>query len=126
MPKPRHGKQNKQATEAGHHCHGRAWIEGADGTFLGHGRVVLLERIRDTGSIAKAARSMEMSYKHAWDLVDSINRQATAPLVAKASGGRGGGGTTLTEAGERAIQAFWSLHQRLQEFLAEETKRLEL
>lgn len=110
----------------GYHCRGRAWIEGSDGTFLGYGRVVLLERIRESGSISKAARSMEMSYKHAWDLVDSMNRQARSPLVEKVSGGGGGGGTRLTEAGERAIDTFWTLHARLETFLAEQTQELEL
>jgi len=117
-------KAKKTATE-GYHCHGRAWVEGKDGTFIGYGRAVLLERIRDFGSISKAAKSMEMSYKHAWDLLDSMNSQAKEPLVKKVSGGRGGGGTQLTEAGEKAINAFWSLHARLEKFLAEETKKLE-
>jgi len=109
----------------GYRCRGRTWIEGKDGTFLGYGRVVLLERIRDTGSISRAAKTMEMSYKHAWDLVDSMNRQAKVPLVEKVSGGRGGGGTRLTEAGERAIASFRTLHARLEKFLAEESNRLE-
>ena len=38
---------------------GRVWIDGPDGTFLGYGRVVL-ERIRECGSVSAAARSMEM------------------------------------------------------------------
>ncbi|MDH3359597.1 MAG: LysR family transcriptional regulator [Desulfobulbaceae bacterium] len=127
MKKPSRNKRSpaKRNADDGYHCHGRAWIEGKDGTFLGYGRVVLLERIRDHGSISKAAISMEMSYKHAWDLIDSMNRQAKNPLVEKVSGGRGGGGTQLTEAGEQAIDAFWSLHARLEKFLAEETKKLE-
>ena len=120
-------RAKRTGTDAeGYRCRGRAWIEGRDGTFLGYGRVVLLERIRETGSISKAAKTMEMSYKHAWDLVDSMNRQAKEPLVEKVSGGRGGGGTRLTEAGERAIAGFWTLHGRMEEFLAAETKRLEL
>jgi len=126
MRKSRHAAKDQPKRQPGYRCHGRTWIEGTDGTFLGYGRVVLLERIREFGSIAKAARAMEMSYKHAWDLVAAMNRQAKEPLVAKSSGGRGGGGTTLTAAGEQAIEAFWTLHRRLEEFLAEETKRLEL
>ena len=128
MRKPTRRKKQAAPGPAtdGYHCRGRAWIEGSDGTFLGYGRVVLLERIREFGSISKAALSMEMSYKHAWDLVDSMNRQARSPLVEKISGGRGGGGTCLTEAGERAIDAFWTLHARLEKFLAEETQKLDL
>jgi molybdate transport system regulatory protein len=50
---------------------GRLWIEGKDGTFHGYGRVMLLERIRQYGSNTEAAKSMNMLYRHAWELVES-------------------------------------------------------
>ncbi|MES9845220.1 MAG: LysR family transcriptional regulator [Candidatus Sedimenticola sp. 6PFRAG5] len=106
--------------------HGRVWIEGPEGTFLGYGRVVLLERIRDHGSITAAARSMEMSYRHAWKLVDSMNRQSRKPVVNKSTGGRGGGGAVLTETGEQAIECFWSAHRDFKNFLAEHSKQIDL
>lgn len=101
----------------GYRLKGRIWIEGEDGTFLGYGRVVLLERIREHGSISEAARSMNMSYKHAWQLVESMNRQSRAPLVETATGGKGGGGTRLTEAGEKAVELFWHIYGRFKDFL---------
>jgi len=103
---------------------GRVWIDGTDGTFLGYGRVVLLERIREFGSITKAAKSMEMSYRHAWDLVDSMNRQAKRPFVELATGGKGGGGARVTEDGERAIQLFWKFSEDFQRFIAKEQQKL--
>jgi molybdate transport system regulatory protein len=105
---------------------GRVWVEGPGGTFLGYGRVVLLERIREHGSISAAARSMEMSYRRAWRLVDSMNRQSSNPVVISTTGGRGGGGARLTPEGERAIAAFWSLWQDLQGFLGERSRALDL
>jgi molybdate transport system regulatory protein len=87
---------------------------------------VLLERIREHGSLSAAARSMETSYRHAWQLVDSMNRQSRVPVVTLSVGGKGGGGAQLTEAGERAIDAFWSLWNGLEEFLAAQTRMLEL
>jgi len=96
---------------------GRIWIEGPEGTFLGYGRVTLLERIRQHGSISAAARSMQMSYLRAWKLVDSMNRQGRQPLVEKSTGGRGGGGARLTETGERSIELFWSAYRDFQQFL---------
>jgi molybdate transport system regulatory protein len=105
---------------------GRLWVEGPEGTFLGYGRVVLLERIRDHGSITAAARSMDMSYRHAWDLVDSMNRQSRTAVVATSTGGRGGGGTRLTEAGHRAIEIFWQMYKSFGRFLDDRTGRLEL
>ena len=104
---------------------GRLWIEGRDGTFLGYGRVVLLERIGEHGSISAAARSMSMSYRHAWKLVDSINTQATEPLVEMSTGGAGGGGAKLTEAGKQAVDTFWSAHTEFKAFLEQRTAELE-
>ena len=103
---------------------GRLWLEGEEGTFLGYGRVVLLERIREFGSLAQAARSMEMSYKHAWDLLDSMNRQAGCKLVETSRGGKSGGGARLTPVGERAIAVFWQYHGQFQDVLQEMTAKL--
>jgi len=103
---------------------GRLWLEGEEGTFLGYGRVVLLERIREYGSLAQAARSMEMSYKHAWDLLDSMNRQAGCKLVETSRGGKSGGGARLTPTGERAIAVFWQYHAQFQDVLQEMTAKL--
>lgn len=101
------------------HWRGRVWLEGVEGTFLGYGRVVLLERIRDYGSISQAAKSMEMSYKHAWDLLESMNRQAGGKLVETCRGGKQGGGAKLTPAGVKAIALFRYYHARFQEMLSE-------
>ena len=100
---------------------GRIWIEGSSGTFLGYGRAVLLERISELGSISKAAKSMDMSYRHAWELVDSINRQARQPLVKTSIGGKKGGGTVLTEAGEKAVRGFWEIYEKFRHFLDKES-----
>ena len=116
--------QKRKAEKPSYRCRGRIWIDGKEGTFLGYGRVVLLERIREHGSITKAAKSMEMSYRHAWELVDSMNRQAAEPLVESAAGGSGGGGANLTRAGEDAIRLFWKFYDDFQAFLGEEEKKL--
>lgn len=105
---------------------GRLWIEGPDGTYLGYGRVVLLERIREYGSISAAARSMEMSYRHAWDLVDSMNRQSRTPIVISSTGGRGGGGAELTREGEQAIKTFWSAYHDFKAYLANRARKMKL
>lgn len=112
--------------EQPYHLRGRIWIEGPDGTFLGYGRVILLERIQDYGSISGAARSMKMSYRHAWKLVDSMNRQSRTPVVEKTTGGLGGGGAVLTEAGERAIDCFWTAYRDFKNYLKERSQALDL
>jgi len=67
-----------------------------------------------------------MAYRHAWDLVDSMNRQAKRPFVELATGGRGGGGARVTAAGQRAIRIFRQFHKDLQAFLKREEKKLRL
>lgn len=104
---------------------GRLWIEGPEGTFLGYGRVTLLERIGEHGSISSAARSMEMSYRKAWLLVDSMNRQSRQPLVVTATGGKCGGGARLTETGRQAIILFRKAWNDLGRFLDRRSSGLE-
>jgi len=111
--------------KGGYELKGRIWIEGASGTFLGCGRVVLLERIAEFGSISKAAKSMGMSYRHAWELVDSINRQAGRPLVETSVGGKKGGGTKLTEAGRETVEGFWNIYEKFKHFLEKEGASLQ-
>ncbi len=117
---------NKPTATPSYHLRGRIWIEGPEGTFVGYGRVILLERIREHGSITAAAKSMDMSYRHAWKLVDSMNRQSRTPVVSKNTGGRGGGGTRLTPAGEQAIAAFWAAYNDFQGYLDARSKKLDL
>lgn len=96
---------------------GHIWIEGKDGTFLGYGRVALLERIREYGSITKAAKALEISYRRAWVLVDSMNQQVPRPYVVTSAGGSRGGGTRVTPEGEKAITLFWKIHENFQKFI---------
>jgi molybdate transport system regulatory protein len=103
----------------------RLWINKGEETFLAVGRVTLLERIKEYGSITQAARSMGMSYRHAWELVDSMNRLAPKPLVVTETGGKGGGGTALTPAGEKLVARFWKMFQELKEFMKEKQKKWE-
>jgi len=87
---------------------------------LSWGRVVLLEHIRETGSIAAAARSLEMAYSHAWTLVANMNRLAGEELVARTFGGKNGGRAWLTPTGEAAIAQFWEVAARFQEWLQDQ------
>ena len=124
MKKASHNPRTDKKPKPGFRA--RIWIDGPEGTFIGHGRVVLLERIIEHGSITKAAKSMGMAYRHAWDLVDSMNRQAKRPFVELATGGKGGGGARVTEDGMSAIKVFWQFNKDLDAFLAKEEKKLKL
>ncbi len=80
----------------------------------------LLERIDETGSISAAASAMGMSYKAAWEAVESINNLSDQPLVERKTGGQKGGGTTLTTYGRRVAGA----HRRLEQEREQVLKRL--
>jgi molybdate transport system regulatory protein len=73
---------------------------------MGPGKADLLDAIAKTGSISAAARSMDMSYRRAWLLVDAMNRCFREPLVRSATGGKQGGGASVTEAGIAVLQHF--------------------
>jgi molybdate transport system regulatory protein len=73
---------------------------------VGPGKIALLEAIRDTGSISAAARKLGMSYRRAWMLVDDLNRRLSKPVVAAASGGKSGGGATLSPTGRKLITLY--------------------
>ncbi|SHJ27937.1 molybdate transport system regulatory protein [Hymenobacter daecheongensis DSM 21074] len=103
---------------------GRLWMEGPDDRFMGIGRLELLEKIQEFGSISKAAQAMQMSYKRAWDLVNSLNQQARQPLVSTQTGGRRGGGAVVTAEGQQLIMEFRAMQARFQAFLEAETQRL--
>src|ERR1700748_1901975 len=66
---------------------------------IGPGKILLLENIREFGSISAAGRAMDMSYKRAGDLVDEINRICRQPAVERQTGGKNGGGAVLTPFG---------------------------
>lgn len=99
------------------HLEGRLWIARDESNLAGHGRVDLLQKIAETGSISQAAKSMGMSYKAAWDAVDAMNNLAGEPLVERVSGGKGGGGTRLTERGKRLVAAFRIIEDEHRRFL---------
>lgn len=103
---------------------GSLWIECEHERFFGPGRVELLERIADTGSINKAAQQMGMSYKKAWEMINMLNIQAKLPVVIIQSGGVKGGGTTLTEEAWELIHYHQLLRKRFAAFLDKETKQL--
>jgi molybdate transport system regulatory protein len=76
------------------------------GNFLGDTRIRLLEAIAVHGSISQAAKHVPLSYKAAWDAVDAMNNLSEQPLVERVTGGRQGGGTTLTEHGRRMVALY--------------------
>ena len=96
-----------------------------DDVMLGPGKADLLEHIRETVSIAAAGRSMKMSYKRAWSLVEEMNRSYRQPLVDSSRGGTKGGGASLTEAGESVLAHYRRIETIIAREAAEEISGLQ-
>lgn len=106
---------------------GELWMSVNGKSFGGHDRVALLREIRRCGSISKAALGVGMSYKAAWDAINSMNNLAGQLLVERLTGGKGGGGAKLTCRGEQLIRNFEQLeneHQKFMEHLSSQTSNM--
>jgi len=102
----------------------RIWIETNDNVLLGEGRVQLLKAIEKNGSLSKAAKSLKISYKKAWTLIDAVNKSAKKPVVISSIGGKGGGGAELTNYGKTLVAAFDEINKNCWAFLDQQVKKI--
>jgi molybdate transport system regulatory protein len=124
MSTPRPRKRRSHALEV----EGSLWVAVAGEPLGGHARMGLLRAVAEHGSITQAARAMGISYKGAWDAIDAMNTLSGEPLVARVTGGRGGGSTRLTARGERLVARYVqveAVHQRFVALLAAHTMDLD-
>ncbi|MGF6964068.1 molybdate transport system regulatory protein [Paraburkholderia sp. WC7.3g] len=96
---------------------GSVWFQAGTQTLGGAARIALLAAIGETGSITSAAKAVGISYKGAWDAVDTMNNLAGEPLVVRLTGGKGGGGTTLTPRAVKLIDTFRAVEREHRRFL---------
>lgn len=87
--------------------------------FLNPLKTQLLEEIRKSGSLSSAAKKMEISYQHVWTLIDEMNRIAPLPLVLKQRGGANGGGTAVSDYGERMIREYLIIQAEINKVVAQ-------
>lgn len=103
--------------------HGSVWMTVGGEDLGGSGRIELLRAVAQHGSITHGAKAVGMSYKAAWDAIDSMNTVAGAPLVERSTGGRGGGSTRLTLRGQQLVDRFAKIeavHERFVRLLSHE------
>ncbi len=84
----------------------RLRVVSGDVVSVGPGKIALLEAIGDTRSITAAAKSIGMSYRRAWVLVDEMNASLERPAVASSTGGERGGGSILTDTGLELVTLY--------------------
>jgi len=96
-----------------------------NGPKLGRGKIELLKAVRDRGSISAAARSMGMAYRHAWCLLDELNRSFSDPVITSTMGGPRGGGARITAWGEELVERFEAMNQIATESVEPHLRALE-
>ena len=97
---------SRERTTADIRLRARVWVEIGQAPGLTEAGADLLEQIEACRSLSEAARRLRFSYRRAWMLVDSMNHRWHRPLVRTATGGRRGGGSTLTELGRSVLRAY--------------------
>jgi molybdate transport system regulatory protein len=97
-------------------------FEGAEA--FGPGKVRLLELIDEQGSIRGAASAMNMSYRHAWLLLQAVEDTFGAPVISTATGGAKGGGAKLTELGKTVVARYRAIEAQAAEVAANELTEL--
>ena len=115
--RPKKPSRFSRHPEPNYAIRGRVWVEKDGQLYMGWGRAMLLEHIDRLGSIAAAARAMQLGYRNAWLWIEALNHLAPAPLVKKTTGGVGGGRARLTEEGQKIVSEYKELRTRFQEFL---------
>ena len=90
----------------------RLRILHGDDIAVGPGKIELLEAIANAGSITAAAKSLDMSYRRAWLLVDTMNRSFRTRVVDAETGGKRGGGTQLTALGVEVVRRYRNIEAR--------------
>ena len=114
-------------TNKGIELHGSVWMTVGGEKFGGPNHIALLAKIGECGSITQAAKLIKMSYKAAWDAIDTMNNLAGEPLVERLTGGKGGGGTRLTRRGQQLVENFGTIereHRRFVEQLGRQAEGL--
>ncbi|SDO15405.1 molybdate transport system regulatory protein [Filomicrobium insigne] len=99
-------------------------LKFSEGSFLGPGKVELLEGIEKYGSIVAAGKAMGMSYKRAWYLADEINEMFEQPVVVKKHGGKAGGGAELTDHGREIVAHYRSVQKLSAEAAATHIRKI--
>lgn len=98
-------------SDAAHSANPSPTLLQALGHPLSDRRLQVLRALDGCGSISQAAREVGVSYKAAWQAIDTLGNLAGVPVVEKSVGGAGGGGTKLTASGQELLRAAEAMAQ---------------
>lgn len=98
-------------------------VMARDFPAMGPGKAALVAAIAKTGSISAAARTMRMSYRRAWQLVEALNASFAEPVVLTAVGGKRGGGAVVTVFGLRLLAQYRAMESKATAAIASDLKQ---
>lgn len=75
----------------------RIYIAEEDKHLVGDGKIRLLEAVDRLGSVNLASKEFGLSYPHAWRYIHELEEAFGIKMVDAQTGGKGGGGATLTK-----------------------------
>jgi molybdate transport system regulatory protein len=93
--------------------HFKVWLEKDEHVLFGEGRKQLLQAIEDEGSLAQAAKKMNMSYRAAWGRLKASEDRLGFPLAEKDTTQGKKGGLHLTPRGKSLLDQYTTIHQAL-------------
>lgn len=99
----------------------RFWISCNGQPLFGKGKIELLLKIQETGSLRKAAEDLKMSYRKAYYSIDQMNKLAKEPVVIMVRGGKNGGKSELTEYGKKLISIYLNLENEISDFISKKS-----
>lgn len=102
----------------------KLWLEIGRRPVFGKGRMSLLEGIDRYGSINRAAKHVNISYRKAWGYIKTMEERFEVKLVQRQTGGRNGGGTTLTEEAREFMRKFEELEHGVREMVDERFRNI--
>jgi len=96
----------------------KVWLESNKNKAFGKGPVEILDKIEKFGSLRKAADEMQMSYSHAWTLINKIEKRLGCRLIERQVGGEEGGGSILTPKAKELIRRFNLFEEKSERYLS--------
>jgi molybdate transport system regulatory protein len=98
--------------------HVKVWMDADGKVALSDWRIDLLEKVDACGSLAEAARQLDIPYRTAWYKLHEMEDALGGEVLIGRSGGVSRGGTFLTERARDAIRRYRRVTAGIDEMIA--------
>jgi molybdate transport system regulatory protein len=102
----------------------KIWFEAGGALIFGNGLARLLENIARSGTLQDAAKTSDMSYRYAWNLIRMAEHHFGKVLIERHAGGQSGGSSTLSSEGMHLLNIFKQLNKEVAAFTDEKFAQL--